>query len=451
MRGDGEGKMILGAFLQAANCSNYAASWRHPASDPAFLSAEYYQEIARSLEAGKFHFGFIDDRLAMPSRYNDSVEDAIRYGIRAVKLDLIPVVMAMTLATRRLGLSATYSTTYHAPFHIARLFATIDHLAAGRAAWNVVTSLNDSEAQNFGVDAHEDHDTRYDQADEAMEIITGLWDAWADDALVLDKSGGVFADPERVRRLDYEGRWFRSRGPLTVPRAPQGFPVIMQAGQSGRGREFAARWAEVVFAVFRDVAGGRAIREDIQSRAVRYGRERGAVKTVTAAYAVVAETESAAREKLAYAESLARPEDKTVLLSELLNYDFGRHAPDERMTDAHLDAISGSRGMAERARSSGDALPTFGEFISQSGRGTIWELPTFVGAPSQIADEMADWFERDACDGFMIAAPYLPGAYQDFARLVVPELRRRGVYREDYIADTLRGNLGLKRPTRAGD
>jgi len=451
MRGDGEGKMILGAFLQAANCSNYAASWRHPASDPAFLSAEYYQEIARSLEAGKFHFGFIDDRLAMPSRYNDSVEDAIRYGIRAVKLDLIPVVMAMTLATRRLGLSATYSTTYHAPFHIARLFATIDHLAAGRAAWNVVTSLNDSEAQNFGVDAHEDHDTRYDQADEAMEIITGLWDAWADDALVLDKTGGVFADPERVRRLDYEGRWFRSRGPLTVPRAPQGFPVIMQAGQSGRGREFAARWAEVVFAVFRDVAGGRAIREDIQSRAVRYGRERGAVKTVTAAYAVVAETESAAREKLAYAESLARPEDKTVLLSELLNYDFGQHAPDERMTDAHLDAISGSRGMAERARSSGDALPTFGEFISQSGRGTIWELPTFVGAPSQIADEMADWFERDACDGFMIAAPYLPGAYQDFARLVVPELRRRGVYRDDYTADTLRGNLGLKRPTRAGE
>ena len=451
MRGDGEGKMILGAFLQAANCSNYAASWRHPASDPAFLSAEYYQEIARSLEAGKFHFGFIDDRLAMPSRYNDSVEDAIRYGIRAVKLDLIPVVMAMTLATRRLGLSATYSTTYHAPFHIARLFATIDHLAAGRAAWNVVTSLNDSEAQNFGVDAHEDHDTRYDQADEAMEIITGLWDAWADDALVLDKTNGVFANPERVRRLDYEGRWFRSRGPLTVPRAPQGFPVIMQAGQSGRGREFAARWAEVVFAVFRDVAGGRAIRDDIQSRAVRYGRERGAVKTVTAAYAVVAETESAAREKLAYAESLARPEDKTVLLSELLNYDFGRHAPDERMTDAHLDAISGSRGMAERARSSGDALPTFGEFISQSGRGTIWELPTFVGNPSQIADEMADWFERDACDGFMIAAPYLPGAYQDFARLVVPELRRRGVYRDDYIADTLRGNLGLKRPARAGD
>ena len=448
MSGDGDGKMILGAFLQAANCSNYAASWRHPASDPSFLTAGYYQEIARSLEAGKFHFGFIDDRLAMPSRYNDSVEDAVRRGIRAVKLDLVPVAMAMALATRRLGLSATYSTTYHAPFHIARLFSTIDHLTAGRAAWNVVTSLNDSEAQNFGVDAHEDHDTRYDQADEAMEIIAGLWDSWADDALILDKANGAFADPERVRRLDYEGRWRKSRGPLTVPRAPQGFPVIMQAGQSGRGREFAARWAEVVFAVFRDAAGGRAIRDDLQTRAERYGRDADMPKVVTAAYAIVGETESIAREKLAHIESLAHPSDTPVLLSELLNYDFGARAPRERMADADLDAISGSRGMAERARASGEARPTFGEFLAQSRRGTIWELPVFVGTPARIADEMADWFQRDACDGFMIAAPYLPGAYQDFVRMVVPELQRRGVYHADYRADTLRGNLGLKRPER---
>ncbi len=224
MSGDRDSKMIMGAFLQAANCSNYAASWRHPASDPGFLSARFYQEIARTLEAGKFHFGFIDDRLAMPSRYNDSVDDTVRLGIRAVKLDLVPVVMAMTLATRYLGVSATYSTTYHAPFHIARLFSTIDHLTDGRAAWNVVTSLNDSEAQNFGVDAHADHDRRYDQADEVMEIVTGLWDSWDDDAILLDKREGVFADPGSVHRLDYEGEWFRSRGPLTVPRAAAGLP-----------------------------------------------------------------------------------------------------------------------------------------------------------------------------------------------------------------------------------
>ncbi len=451
MVGDRNGKLILGAFLQAANCSNYAGSWRHPASDPGFLTAEYYQEIARTLEAGKFHFGFIDDRLAMPSRYADSVEETVRRGIRAVKLDLIPVVMAMALATRHLGISATYSTTYHAPFHIARLFSTIDHLTGGRAAWNVVTSLNDSEAQNFGLDVHMGHDTRYDQADEVMEVITGLWDSWEDDALVMDKEAGVFADPDRVRRLDYAGRWFRSRGPLTVPRAPQGYPVIMQAGQSGRGREFAARWAEVIFAIFRDIQSGRSICADIEGRVEKYGRSPGDVKIVTAAYAIVGETESMAREKLEYAESLAHPSDTPVLLSELLNYDFGQHAPDERMTDTHLNAISGSRGLAERMRADGDsdgseAYPTFGELLEESRRGTIWELPVFVGSPSQIADEMSEWFEQKACDGFMVAAPYLPGAYQDFVRMVVPELQKRGVFHEDYGADTLRCNLGLQRP-----
>ena len=446
MSGDRDSKMIMGAFLQAANCSNYAASWRHPASDPGFLSARFYQEIARTLEAGKFHFGFIDDRLAMPSRYNDSVDDTVRLGIRAVKLDLVPVVMAMTLATRYLGVSATYSTTYHAPFHIARLFSTIDHLTDGRAAWNVVTSLNDSEAQNFGVDSHADHDRRYDQADEVMEIITGLWDSWDDDAIVLDKREGVFADPGSVHRLDYKGEWFRSRGPLTVPRAPQGYPVIMQAGQSDRGREFAARWAEVVFAVFRESESGRDICGDIKGRALKYGRSEDDVKIVTAAYAIVGETESMAREKLAYIESLAHPADTPVLLSELLNYDFGQHEPDERLADKHLNAISGSRGMAERMRASGEAYPTFGDLLKQSRRGTIWELPVFVGSPTQIADEMTEWFRQEACDGFMVAAPYLPGAYQDFVRMVVPELQRRDVFHADYGADTLRGNLGLIRP-----
>ena len=446
MAGDRDNKMILGAFLQAANCSNYAASWRHPASDPGFLTAEFYQEIARTLEHGKFHFGFIDDRLAMPSRYNDSVEDTIRHGIRAVKLDLVPVVMAMTLATRYLGVSATYSTTYHAPFHVARLFSTLDHFSGGRAAWNVVTSLNDSEAQNFGTDAHEGHDTRYDRADEVLEIITGLWDSWEDDALVLDKTTGTFADPDKVHRLDYEGEWLRSRGPLTVPRPPQGYPVIMQAGQSVRGREFAARWAETVFAIFRSIEAGREICTDLKTRAERYGRSAEDMKVVTAAYAVVGETESMAREKLSYIESIAHPSDTPVLLSELLNYDFGQHSSDELLEDKHLDSISGSRGLAERMMASGIEYPTFGDFLDQSRRGTIWELPVFVGSPTQIADEMEEWFRSEACDGFMVAAPYLPGAYQDFARMIVPELQRRGVFHTDYKADTLRGNLGLRRP-----
>ena len=231
-----------------------------------------------------------------------------------------------------------------------------------------------------------------------------------------------------------------------MPRAPQGYPVIMQAGQSDRGREFAARWAETVFAVFRTMDAGREICADLKTRVERLGRSADDIKVVTAAYAIVGETEEMARDKLAYVESLAHPTDTPALLSELLNYDFGQHAPDELIEDKHLDAISGSRGMAERIVASGIEYPTFGDFLSESRRGTIWELPVFVGSPTRIADEMEEWFRRGACDGFMVAAPYLPGAYQDFTRMIVPELQRRGVFHEDYGAGTLRGNLGLRRP-----
>ena len=198
--------------------------------------------------------------------------------------------------------------------------------------------------------------------------------------------------------------------------------------------------------MFREIDAGRQICADIKSRALKYGRTENDVKVVTAAYAIVGETESLAREKLSYIESLAHPADTPVLLSELLNYDFGQHEPEERLADKHLNAISGSRGMAERMRASGEAYPTFGDLLKQSRRGTIWELPVFVGSPTQIADEMEEWYRQEACDGFMVAAPYLPGAYQDFVRMVVPELQRREVFHNDYTADTLRGNLGLTRP-----
>ncbi len=185
---------------------------------------------------------------------------------------------------------------------------------------------------------------------------------------------------------------------------------------------------------------------DIKTRAERFGRNADDIKVVTAAYAIVGETESMARDKLAYVESIAHPSDTPVLLSELLNYDFGQHSPEDRLENRHLDSISGSRGMAERIVASGIEYPTFGDFLSQSRRGTIWELPVFVGSPTQIADEMEEWFRSEACDGFMVAAPYLPGAYEDFVRMIVPELQRRGVFHDEYNADTLRGNLGLRRP-----
>ncbi len=199
--------MLLVAFLQASNCSNYVASWRHPGTDPGFLTFDYYQQIARTLETGMFHLAFFDDRLAMPSLYGDSPATALQHGIRAVKLDLIPVMTAMLLATRHLGVGGTYSTTYYPPFHIARLFATLDHLSGGRVAWNVVTSLNDAEARNFGRVQHVEHAVRYDQADEFMQVVHGLWQTWDVDALLMDRVQERFADPARVHPLDFQGAW----------------------------------------------------------------------------------------------------------------------------------------------------------------------------------------------------------------------------------------------------
>ncbi|MFQ6029770.1 MAG: LLM class flavin-dependent oxidoreductase [Dehalococcoidia bacterium] len=443
--------MILVGFLQASNCSNYSASWRHPDTDPGFLMPEYYQRIARVLEAGKFHLAFIDDRLAMPSQYGDSFAEAVRHGVRVVKLDLIPVLTAMALATQNLGLGATYSATYYPPFHIARLFATLDHLTRGRAAWNVVTSLNDSEAQNFGVGRHLDHDARYDQADELMEVVLGLWDTWEREALIQDRQRGLFADPSRVRSLEHQGRWFRSKGPLTVPHTPQGRPVIIQAGQSGRGRDFAARWGELIFTIFPTLAACQAFRRDLRERAAAVGRNPDHLKVAPAVYVVAGETEALAQEKLALIESLAHPVDSLTLLSEVFNYDFARHELDEPLSEEALASMTGLRGFLDRVITlSGKATPTLRDFLEFSGRGTLRELPLFVGTPPQVADRMAKWFTAEACDGFVLAATHMPGAYEDFVKLVVPELQRRGLFREEYSGTTLRENLGLPWPAHSG-
>ncbi len=250
-------QMTLVAFLQAQNCTNFPSSWRHPLSRTDTWSADYYRHIGRVLEEGKFHLGFFDDRLSMPDIYGNDHGHTVKHGIRCVKLDAVTVLTVMGMATERLGLGATYSTSYYQPFHVARVFATLDLMTAGRAAWNVVTSLNDGEARNMGRDHVTAHDERYDRADEFMAVVLGHWDSWQDGAVVQDKSTGLFAHPDRVRRLDHEGRFFRSRGPFTVPRSPQGHPVIIQAGQSGRGRRFGARWGELIFVVYPNLAAGK--------------------------------------------------------------------------------------------------------------------------------------------------------------------------------------------------
>jgi FMN-dependent oxidoreductase (nitrilotriacetate monooxygenase family) len=442
--------MTLVAFLQAANCSNYPASWRHPATTPDFLTAAYFQRIARILEEGKFHLAFCDDRLAMPDRYGDDFTTAVRHGIRVVKMDLIPVLTAMGLATQHLGVGATYSTTYYEPFHVARVFATLDHLLGGRAAWNVVTSLNDSEAANFGQGPHLDHDTRYDRADEFMAVVLGHWDSWEDDALVCDRATGLFAHPEKVHRLEHQGAWFHSRGPFTVPRSPQGRPVIMQAGHSGRGRRFAARWGELIFVLVPRREFGQDVYRALKEEAARCGRDPQSLRVLPAAYCVIGETRTVAQEKAAAMQQLAHPMDALVLLSEVMNLDFARHDLDEPFSDAALAAISGSRAILDRViRLSGKSHPTMRDFIAHSGRGTLHELPVFVGTPPQVADGLEEWFAAEACDGFVLAATHIPGAYEDFVRLVVPELQRRGLFHREYTGLTLRENLGLPRPQRS--
>ncbi|MDA1128382.1 MAG: LLM class flavin-dependent oxidoreductase [Chloroflexi bacterium] len=440
-------KMIMAAFLQASNCSNYTGSWRHPDTDPGFMDLGFYQDIAVTLERGKFHLAFIDDRLAMPSRYGDSFKEAVENGVRAVKLDLVPIITAMGLATEHLGLGATYSTTYYSPFHVARLFASMDHFTKGRIAWNVVTSLNDSEAQNFGLHRHLEHDGRYDVADEFMQAACELWDSWEDGALLLDKQSGRFADPEKVHRVDHSGEWFQVRGPLTVPRSPQGHPVLIQAGQSERGREFAARWGELLFVIYPTPEACKAYRDDLRQRAQSAGREADSVKVAPAIYVVVAETPEKAQEKLEQIERMANPVDSLTLLSEVFNYDFSQHPVDEPLSDETMASMTGLRGFLDRVVDlSGNKNPSVNDFVKWSGRGTLRELPLFTGDPVQVADQMESWFEAGACDGFVLAATHMPGAYQDFVDLVVPELQRRGLFREEYSEGTLRNNFGFARP-----
>jgi FMN-dependent oxidoreductase (nitrilotriacetate monooxygenase family) len=228
--------MTLIAFLQAQNCSNLPGSWRHPSTMSDFLTPEYYQRIARTLEEGKIQMAFFDDRLALPDLYTGHHAEAVAAGVRAVKMDPSTILMTMGMVTQRLGLGVTYSTTYYEPFHVARLFATMDLMLKGRAAWNIVRSLNKAEAANFGRDEHMGHDARYDRADEFMEVVLGHWNTWEDDALILDKANNRFADPAKVHRLDHAGQYFRSRGPFSVPRSPQAHPVLIQAAQSGRAK-----------------------------------------------------------------------------------------------------------------------------------------------------------------------------------------------------------------------
>ncbi len=436
-------EMKLIGFLQAQNCSNYVGSWRHPHSASDFLGPEYFQRIARTLEYGKFHLGFFDDRLAMPDILGNDHREAIRNGVRVVKMDPVTILTCMGMATRHLGLGSTYSTTYYEPFHVARVFATLDLMVGGRAAWNVVTSLNNSEAHNMGKQTHVEHDLRYDMADEFMEVVLGHWDSWDDDALVIDKESGLFAHPEKVRRLDHKGKWYSSKGPFTVPRSSQGRPVVIQAGQSGRGQAFSARWGELVFCVYPNLEMGKKSYTSFKQQVAKFGRDPDHVGVAPAIYSIVGESKSMAEDKMAVIDRTAKSVDALALLSEALNFDFASKPMDESFNEDELKGISGLRAIIDRVTTlSGKSNPTIRDFVQFSNRGTIREFPRFYGTPKDVADGLEEWFNT-CCDGFVVAATHLPGGYEDFCRMVVPELQRRGLHQKDYKGATLRENLGL--------
>ncbi|BBZ14173.1 LLM class flavin-dependent oxidoreductase [Mycobacterium branderi] len=443
-------QMALVAFMQAGNTSVYAGSWRHPATEHGYLDASYYAKIGRQLEEGCFDLMFFDDRLAMPGIYGGSVADAVRYGARPVKLDLSIVLGVLAQATSRIGLGATCSTTYYPPFHVARTFATLDHLSGGRAAWNVVTSVNDSEAQNFGVDAHLGHDARYDRADEFLDAVVGLWDTWEDGALLHDRAGGRYADPAKVHELGHVGEYFSVRGPLTVPRGPQGRPVIIQAGSSGRGREFASRWADLIFTGDPGIEVARSHYADQKERIAAAGRDPDTVKLCPMAYAVVGESEDHAKHReQVFLNELVHPMASLTLLSELMNYDFSQHNLDDPITDELIASVSGIRGLVQNLRAHiGGDMVTLRDLAGH--RATLLQGPRFVGTGVQVADQMEEWVHGGACDGFVLAATHLPGAFEDVVRMVVPELQRRGLFRTCYDGATLRDHLGLPRPACVG-
>ena len=437
-------KIIMVGFMQAQNCSNYPASWRHHQSAGDFLTPDYYKRIARALEDGKFHLGFFDDRLALPDIYGADHKEAVKNGIRVVKMDPVPILATMAMSTKNLGLAATISTTYYNAFHIARTMMTLDHMTGGRAGWNVVTSLNDSEAFNMGADGTIEHDRRYDRADELMTNIIDMWGAWDADAILFDKENGVFADPEKVRSYDFQGEWFQTRGTFTVPPSPQGHPVIVQAGQSGRGRKFACEWGEVIFTIQNNVERGVQVRNEMREEAAQQGRDPDTIAICPAVYVTTGETQAIAEDKYAYVNNLAKPIDGLTLLSEVLNFDFATKGYDEPFTDEELGSINGLRGILDKVvRLSGKSNPTLKDFVDHSGRGTVHEAPHIVGDPKQVADELEKWFTEGAADGFVLFASHTPGAYEEFSRYIVPELQRRGIYHDDYAGPTLRGNLGF--------
>ncbi|GLZ33345.1 monooxygenase [Lentzea sp. NBRC 105346] len=431
--------MTLHLNLFIIDTGHHEASWRLPESDPlSHLDIAYHQRIAQIAERAKFDSVFLADS---PAQFGDP-------GRRpSGRIEPTILLTALAAVTSRIGLIATASTTYNEPFNLARRFSSLDHVSGGRAGWNIVTTAGDDAARNFGLDAQPAHVQRYERAAEFVEVSKKLWDSWEDDAIVADKASGVHALKDKVHPINHVGRFFSVQGPLNAPRSPQGHPLLVQAGSSEDGKDFAAKHAEAVFTAQQTLEDAIAFYQDVKRRAVAFGRDPDHVKILPGLVPVIGSTEA---EALAAEEELDRliaPEYARANLAKLLKVpaerlDLDRPLPDDLPTEEEIEgAKSRYTLIVELARREN---LTVRQLIGRLGGGRGHK--TFAGTPEQVADTIEHWYRSGAADGFNIMPAVLPSGLEVFADQVLPILRARGLFRTEYTGTTLREHYGLPRP-----
>ncbi|WP_072804191.1 LLM class flavin-dependent oxidoreductase [Rhodococcoides yunnanense] len=426
-------QLHLNAFLMGVG--HHEAAWRHPRTEARrVLDVKHFQELARTAERGKLDSVFFADNLATGPR--------VRNNAPAI-FEPITLLTAMAAVTTHVGLIATASTGYNEPFNLARKFTSLDHISGGRAGWNIVTSGGVDEAANFGYDEVPDHAGRYDRAAEFVDVALALWNSWEENALVLDAESGVFADSDKVRPIDHKGPRFAVRGPLNSPRSVQGRPLLVQAGSSESGKDFAAKYAEAVFTAQRTLAEGQQFYRDLTSRLARFGRRPEHLKVLPGIVPYLASTEAEAIALEAEFTDLISPEYSLRQLSWMLGTDLSTHSLDSPLPELPpIDKIRGNKSryqLVKNLAESGDL--TVRQLIGLLGGGRGHR--TFAGTPEQLADDIELWFDGGAADGFNIMPPYLPGSLDLFVDEVVPILQQRGLFRTEYTETTLRGHYGL--------
>jgi FMN-dependent oxidoreductase (nitrilotriacetate monooxygenase family) len=430
-------QLRLGAFMRPI--SIHTGAWRYPGAFPdANFNFGHLKRFAQTLERGRFDAFFMADHLAvlnMPL-------DALKRSHTVTSFEPFTLLSALATVTEHIGLVATASTTFDQPYHIARRFASLDHISGGRAGWNIVTTSNPDAALNFGLEVHMEHDERYARAREFYDVVTGLWDSFADDAFVRDVASGIYFDPSKMHVLNHKGKYLSVRGPLNISRPVQGWPVIVQAGASDAGRQLAAETAEVVFAAGSSLANAQRFYADVKSRMEKVGRNPDHLKILPGALVVVGRSVDEARQKRARLDSLVHYANAIASLSIALGHDASQFDPDGPLPD--IPETNASKSGRERVIDLAKREKLTVRQLAQRLGG--YGGHAFVGTPSTIADQMEEWLVRRGSDGFNVMFPYLPEGLDDFVDRVVPELQRRGIFRREYEAKTLRENLGLPRP-----